>query len=1115
MCMAMLLSSFAPAALSQAQADEPVKYPLFVCGTQVTADNAGDILGDGTASYDAATSTLTLENFAVTGQADRGPFTSMSAIMGMGFDLTINLKGDNAIAGGSKGTACVQIPGGTVTFTGDGNLYAGGAIIPENAGSSAVDFTLFGNRGITFAESFTGTAVLQGPNVGTNQISADSIGMYSSGPIVVAGGTVIATGGTCTEGSSYGVKVSDDQGSVQVTGGTLIAQGGIAPSADGRNAQGISANDGTVSVTGGALVARGGIVLDEDGALPEEGFASVGRSAVSTDVSLGEGVSILEEVGYADGFTNNRALLDDGGIVTGIVIASNSFTEVDELPTALAGDVYHISTDGTNFATDVATFDTAGHTALFVNLFETSDSSTYQYLPGSMLASNNVSLSGNGKILSIGGIVFNPQKYSSGTFYSGNSFGLLGSSVYPYSVNTLASMTIDGPTVVGVGGIGGGMTDGIFAKSIAVNSGNLVGIGGTSGPSNGGYYGGNSYGIVYYTSDPQLTARGTSNVLAVGGPAGHYSWGLQSGYANSYDAASVMGVGGASNLSEGMNNTAYAYGGTILGIGGCATMNSAGCNSGVVSYPGGKVVALGGVFTNESGCSYGSWTSPYTSHAGDLLVAGRTGAYSYYDSYSNYNFYACSDGAKGFGWTDYDGTQGKTAVSYDTKQSEIANYKRIVVNGLAETTTLCISSTIGGTYTSALFYDGKIEGPMPSVTVEYGKEVTLTAEPILGYRFAGWYEGITDPNLFVYDNTGELISDEASYTFTPRGVVKLQAVFESTEKWTRVAGGNRYQTMAKIAQQGFPASCSYAVVATGSTFPDALAASSLAGYWDCPVILTDGKTLSSEAKAELERIGVIKVFIMGGELAVSKQVENAIKNIKGKPQVQRVAGGNRTETAVEVMKAVKGRSDTIIVATGFNFADSLSIGPWSYGTISPILLTNKGGTLDASTVSAIQECNRTSAGAGKKYQHYVIVGGTLAVSSTVESQLEAIGLTPLIPSQPRIAGQNRYDTTKLVAEFSTGFGMSADHPAVATGQNFPDALAAAPMQGRLNSVLLLVNGKNSPGVQLVTSEYYKDHLEHGYVIGGPLAVPQDLMDYIAKATASAMTGSSSLTAGSW
>ena len=72
---------------------------------------------------------------------------------------------------------------------------------------------------------------------------------------------------------------------------------------------------------------------------------------------------------------------------------------------------------------------------------------------------------------------------------------------------------------------------------------------------------------------------------------------------------------------------------------------------------------------------------------------------------------------------------------------------------------------------------------------------------------------------------------------------------------TRISGSTRYETMAMVSQTAFPSAASKAaVVASGSSFPDALAASSLAGHLNAPILLTDPKTLSNATANELDRL---------------------------------------------------------------------------------------------------------------------------------------------------------------------------------------------------------------------------------------------------------------------
>ena len=100
------------------------------------------------------------------------------------------------------------------------------------------------------------------------------------------------------------------------------------------------------------------------------------------------------------------------------------------------------------------------------------------------------------------------------------------------------------------------------------------------------------------------------------------------------------------------------------------------------------------------------------------------------------------------------------------------------------------------------------------------------------------------------------------------------------------------------------------------------------------------------------------------------------------------------------------------------------------------------------------------------------MGGTSAVSGTVESQLKTYG------SVKRLAGDTRYDTSVLVAkEF-----FSAPKAAVlAYAQNFPDGLSGGPLAYTLKAPLILTdNKKPAPAVAYATGLGIKS----GYVLGG-------------------------------
>jgi putative cell wall-binding protein len=175
----------------------------------------------------------------------------------------------------------------------------------------------------------------------------------------------------------------------------------------------------------------------------------------------------------------------------------------------------------------------------------------------------------------------------------------------------------------------------------------------------------------------------------------------------------------------------------------------------------------------------------------------------------------------------------------------------------------------------------------------------------------------------------------------------------------------------------------------------------------------------------------------------------------------------------------------VIIATGYNFADSLSVSPLSYAFNAPIVLTQQNGTLTQAALDAI---------ASNQYiTNAIIVGGAAAVNGAVEGQLNGIGVTP-----QRIQGATRYETSKNIADFEVrNFNFDWERPIVATGTNFPDALAGAPLAGLNGSVMLLANNTNDATVTALASN--KSVVRAGqfyYVLGGTAAVSNNLVTFI-------------------
>ena len=299
---------------------------------------------------------------------------------------------------------------------------------------------------------------------------------------------------------------------------------------------------------------------------------------------------------------------------------------------------------------------------------------------------------------------------------------------------------------------------------------------------------------------------------------------------------------------------------------------------------------------------------------------------------------------------------------------------------------------------------------------------------------------------------------------------------QGSGRWKRLWGQTRYQTMQAVSQEGFSSS-TWAVVTTADNFPDALSASVLAGACNCPILITGRSSLSPECSSELKRLGVTDVYVVGGTAAVSEATERSITGLG--VRVTRIAGADRQGTSLEVMrqaKSIGANFDAVVVATGSSFPDSLSISPYAYASGVPILLTNSAGMLTEAEVAEVL--------ATPKVKRAIIVGGTSAVSQQVEAQLGA-GI-----ACERIWGNDRYLTSAEIVRWEIAHGLSWAHPAVATGENYPDALTGAALAGNRHSPLVLAHASTDVGVGLVQEAH--GQVQSGYVLGGTSAVSDQI-----------------------
>ena len=273
----------------------------------------------------------------------------------------------------------------------------------------------------------------------------------------------------------------------------------------------------------------------------------------------------------------------------------------------------------------------------------------------------------------------------------------------------------------------------------------------------------------------------------------------------------------------------------------------------------------------------------------------------------------------------------------------------------------------------------------------------------------------------------------------------------------RIYGSNRYETAFKAADElkalRGGKQFDNVIVACGTNFADALAGSYLAAVKDAPILLVQPSMVNKVTnyiKTNLRAGGT--VYILGGTNAVPASMEAGL----GGFTVKRFAGANRYETNLMILNEAGVGDKEILVATGTNFADSLS----ASATGKPILLV--GAKLTSAQKQFL---------AGTKGTKYIL-GGTNAVSSNIENELKAYGAVK------RLGGANRYATSVLIAET---FFSSPKSAVLSYAQNFPDGLCGGVIAYKQGAPMLLVTDS---GAKAADTYAAKCGIKNGYVLGG-------------------------------
>jgi putative cell wall-binding protein len=664
---------------------------------------------------------------------------------------------------------------------------------------------------------------------------------------------------------------------------------------------------------------------------------------------------------------------------------------------------------------------------------------TYAVTSGSLPA--GLTLDTNGKLTGIpttsGAITFTVKVTDSDTpaHTSSNTFTVTITTAVPLAINT--SNPSDGAvgtaysyTFTSTGGTGAdtyAVTSGSLPAGLTLDTnGKLIGIPTTSG----------AISFTIKATDSGTPAHTSSNTFTV-----------------TITTAAPLAIN-TSNPSDGAVGTAYGYIFTSTGGTGADTyvVTSGSLPAGLTLDTNGKLI---GIPTTSGAITF-------TVKATDSGTPAHTSSNTFTMTINQGTTSRSGNGGGGSG-----GGSSNISVPVTTEPTSTSTMVGAFTDSLTGATIPGAQVTLYYADTARNEINGKVAGTQVQLTVINGFNPNNNQNP-----------QATDSNgtygFKVYPDTDYyLVASKDGYDiFTSQTISVADNMAEFSAKMnphvtgvSRIAGDSRVDTAIDIAKSEYTGKVKNVILATAGNYPDALAGSVLAYQQNAPILLVgdsqaDQDKVIDYLKNNADTAG--NVYVLGGTGVVSDTVVKQV-NAAGFNNIVRLGGVDRYETDAKIADYLNVAEGTpVVIVSGENYPDVLSVSSESAVNQYPILLVGKDNLAD----SVKNELAKL------KPRKVYIIGGTGVISDAAENRIN--DLTSLDSNNlVRIGGADRYETSLAVAKY---FNLSGKSVCIATGQNFPDALAGSLYAANYNAPILLADGS------LTESE--KAYIQNSNLTGG-------------------------------
>ncbi|AET67087.1 putative vancomycin resistance protein [Desulfosporosinus orientis DSM 765] len=316
----------------------------------------------------------------------------------------------------------------------------------------------------------------------------------------------------------------------------------------------------------------------------------------------------------------------------------------------------------------------------------------------------------------------------------------------------------------------------------------------------------------------------------------------------------------------------------------------------------------------------------------------------------------------------------------------------------------------------------------------------------------------------------------------------------------RLAGQTKFETSKAISEYSHQGTVNNVILATGNEFADALSASVLAYAKEAPILLVDSSAEKSKdafdyVNQHLYSSGT--VYIIGGEGIIGTEFEEKL-NDQGYGNIIRIAGLDRYDTSYRIADVLDNMPvSTVVISSGEQYSDALSISSFAAGNGWPILLTTHEALPEVIKGYLLE----------KKPEKVYITGGIGVISLDVQSQIQ--NLLPQAHIQ-RLMGESRFDTNVLLAQT---FAPNPSKVYLATGYGFADALAGTTVAAIDGNPIIFIDptlGTLPKAAAHYFTELYANNLNPEILSFGGSGVVSDEMMNSAKELLSGTVGETSI-----